>query len=117
MTLAGPHRDELRFLIDDVDAGTYGSRGQQRTAALSLKLAEVELMHRTSGEYPVLLLDDVLSELDAHRRRFLVHRLANGPEQAIITTTDLYALPQAFLEHCHRWRVELGQLRQDDGKT
>ncbi len=110
MTLAGPHRDEMRFLIDGVDAGVYGSRGQQRTAALALKLAEVELMRRETGEYPVLLLDDVLSELDEHRRRLLQNRLDNGPEQAILTTTDLHNLPEAFLQRCRLWRVQMGRL-------
>jgi DNA replication and repair protein RecF len=113
VTLVGPHRDEFRFLINGMDAGVYGSRGQQRTAALALKLAEVDLMHRETGHQPVLLLDDVLSELDAHRRRFLVQWLASddGPEQAIVTTTDPHTLPQAFLQSCQLWRVELGQLR------
>jgi DNA replication and repair protein RecF len=110
MTLVGPHRDEVRFLVNEVDAGVYGSRGQQRTAALSLKLAEVNLMRRETGEHPVLLLDDVLSELDEHRRRFLVHTLENGADQAIITTTDLHSLPTPFLERCHLWRVEMGRL-------
>jgi len=110
MTLMGPHRDEVRFSINEVDAGIYGSRGQQRTAALSLKLAEVNLMRRETGEHPVLLLDDVLSELDEHRRRFLLHTLENGTEQAIITTTDLRALPAPFLEWCHLWHVEMGRL-------
>jgi DNA replication and repair protein RecF len=110
MTLAGPHRDEVRFLINDVDTGVYGSRGQQRTVALALKLAEVDLMRRESGEYPVLLLDDVLSELDAHRRGFLLHYLDNGPQQAVITTTDLHSLPDAFIQRCHMWRVQMGRL-------
>jgi len=110
MTLVGPHRDELRFLINEVDCGIYGSRGQQRTAALSLKLAEVGLMRRETGEQPVLLLDDVLSELDEHRRRFLVHTLENGVEQAIITTTDLHTLPQTLLHGSCLWRVEMGCL-------
>jgi DNA replication and repair protein RecF len=112
VTLLGPHRDEVRFLINDADAGIYGSRGQQRTAALALKLAEVELMRREAGEHPILLLDDVLSELDAHRRRFLLHRLAspNGSQQAIITTTDLHSLPNTFLSSCQLWRVEMGRL-------
>jgi DNA replication and repair protein RecF len=110
MTLVGPHRDEARFLINGMDCGVYGSRGQQRTAALSLKLAEVDLMRRETGEQPVLLLDDVLSELDEHRRRFLVHTLENGAEQAIITTTDLRTLPEAFLKGSHLWRVEMGRL-------
>ena len=110
MTLVGPHRDEVRFLIDDVDAGVYGSRGQQRTAALALKLAEVHLMHQETGEYPVLLLDDVLSELDAIRRRFLVQWLDHGPQQAVLTTTNLHALPETFLQRCRLWRVTQGRL-------
>ena len=112
VTLVGPHRDEVRFLIDDVDAGVYGSRGQQRTAALALRLAEVGLMRRETGEHPVLLLDDVLSELDAMRRRFLVEWLGNGPEQAILTTTDMHTLPEAFLHRCPVWRVQLGRLTE-----
>jgi DNA replication and repair protein RecF len=118
MTLVGPHRDEVRFLVNGMDAGVYGSRGQQRTAALALKLAEVDLMRTETGEYPVLLLDDVLSELDEHRRRFLMHTLEDGTEQAIITTTDLHSVPQAFLQRCHLWRVEMGRLRVvDSGAT
>ena len=112
MTLAGPHRDEMRFTIDDIDAGVYGSRGQQRTAVLALKLAEVELMHNETGDYPVLLLDDVLSELDAHRRQFLLQRVDNGQQQAIITTTDLQALSPVFLQGCRLWRVEMGRLAE-----
>jgi DNA replication and repair protein RecF len=110
MTLMGPHRDEMRFLIDGVDAGVYGSRGQQRTAALAVKLAEVDLMHHETGELPVLLLDDVFSELDAHRRGFLVGALQGGSPQAIITTTGLPSLPEAFLQSCQLWRVEMGRL-------
>ncbi|MEJ2210817.1 MAG: DNA replication/repair protein RecF [Anaerolineae bacterium] len=112
MTLVGPHRDDVRFGVDGVDAGVYGSRGQQRTIALALKLAEVEFMNRRTGEQPVLLLDDVLSELDAHRRAFLMHALENGPQQSILTTTDLHALPAAFLRRCTLWRVEMGRLKQ-----
>lgn len=111
VTLVGPHRDEVRFLINDMDAGVYGSRGQQRTAALALKLAEVDLMQHETGECPVLLLDDVLSELDAHRRSFLLHALDDGPQQAIVTTTDLHVLPGTFLQRCQLWRVEMGCLR------
>jgi DNA replication and repair protein RecF len=112
VTLVGPHRDEVRFLINEVDAGIFGSRGQQRTAALALKLAEVGLMQHETGEYPVLLLDDVFSELDAHRRRFLLQWLDNGPQQAIITTTDLHTLPEAFLDRCQLWRVQMGQVSE-----
>jgi len=112
MTLAGPHRDEMRFMIDDIDAGVYGSRGQQRTAVLALKLAEVELMRHETGDYPVLLLDDVLSELDAHRRQLLLQRVEDGEQQAIITTSDLQALPPGFLQGCRLWRVEMGRLAE-----
>jgi DNA replication and repair protein RecF len=110
MTLMGPHRDEMRFLIDGMDAGVYGSRGQQRTAALAVKLAEVDLMHHETGEHPVLLLDDVFSELDAQRRGFLAGTLQGGSPQAIITTTGLHSLPEAFLQSCQLWRVEMGRL-------
>jgi DNA replication and repair protein RecF len=118
VTLVGPHRDEVRFVVNDADAGIYGSRGQQRTAALALKLAEVDLMRRETGQQPLLLLDDVLSELDARRRRFLVEWLSSedGPEQAVITTTNLHALPQAFAHACQLWRVEMGQLSALDAR-
>ena len=64
LTLTGPHRDDLNFIVNGTDIRRFGSQGQQRTAALSLKLAEIELVKRTVKDYPVLLLDDVLSELD-----------------------------------------------------
>lgn len=114
MTLVGPHRDEVRFLVNSMDVGVYGSRGQQRTTALALKLAEVNLMHTETGEHPVLLLDDVLSELDEHRRHFLVRALEDGVEQAIITTTDLHAVPKELLGRCHTWRVQMGRLSELD---
>src|SRR5207302_649789 len=79
--LLGPHRDDLEFLVNDVNMLTYGSRGQQRTVALSAKLAELAYMRACTGDEPVLLLDDVFSELDAERRssrtyRALLHREA-----------------------------------------
>ena len=114
MTLIGPHRDELRFLINDIDAGVYGSRGQQRTVALTLKLAEVDLMRSETSESPVLLLDDVLSELDAHRRHYLLESLNNGPQQAVITTTDLHVLPGTFLSRSRLWRVQMGRLTESE---
>jgi DNA replication and repair protein RecF len=119
VTLVGPHRDEVRFVVNDADAGIYGSRGQQRTAALALKLAEVDLMRRETGHQPLLLLDDVLSELDAQRRRFLVEWLssADGPEQAVVTTTNLHALPPDFAQACQMWRVEMGRLSAIDGES
>jgi DNA replication and repair protein RecF len=115
MTLIGPHRDELRFAINNIDAGVFGSRGQQRTVALTLKLAEVDLMRSETSENPVLLLDDVLSELDSNRRHYLLERLDNGPRQAVITTTDLHVLPSTFLGRSRLWQVQMGQLTEPKG--
>ena len=86
-TLYGPHRDDLRLLANGHDLRSYGSRGQQRSAALALKLAELVAMTRATGEAPLLLLDDVMSELDAQRRSTLLAVLEGVP-QAIISTTD-----------------------------
>jgi DNA replication and repair protein RecF len=86
-TTIGPHRDDFQFLVDGVDLNVYGSRGQQRTATLSLKLAEVAFMVRVVGERPVLLLDDVMSELDAARREYLEEVVA-ADGQVVLTTTD-----------------------------
>jgi len=86
-TTIGPHRDDIQFFIDDINVRNYGSQGQQRTAALSLKLAELELIKEESGESAILLLDDVMSELDATRQEFLIKSLSDI--QLFITTTDI----------------------------
>ncbi|MGI6235827.1 MAG: DNA replication/repair protein RecF [Christensenellales bacterium] len=87
ITLIGPHRDDLIITINGIDARKFGSQGQQRTAALSLKIAELELVKSEIGEYPVLLLDDVMSELDQTRRNHLMQYIGNKV-QTFITTTD-----------------------------
>lgn len=87
MTTVGPHRDDFSFLIGDVDIRKYGSQGQQRTAALSLKLSEIELVKKITKDTPVLLLDDVLSELDSNRQNYLLNSI--GSIQTIITCTGL----------------------------
>jgi DNA replication and repair protein RecF len=87
MTGCGPHRDDISFLIGDVDIRKYGSQGQQRTTALSLKLAEIELVRQSIGDSPVLLLDDVLSELDSNRQNYLLNSI--NDVQTIITCTGL----------------------------
>lgn len=87
MTLTGPHRDDLNFIINETDIRKFGSQGQQRTAALSLKLAEIELVKKTVKDYPVLLLDDVLSELDKKRQEHLLSGIRHI--QTIITCTGL----------------------------
>lgn len=83
----GPHRDDIKFLVNGIDVRTYGSQGQQRTAALSLKLAEIELVKRKIGDTPVLLLDDVLSELDSTRKKYLLDSIKEI--QTFITCTGL----------------------------
>ncbi len=87
MTSVGPHRDDFVFQIGGMDARKFGSQGQQRTAALSLKLAEIELVKKITGDTPVLLLDDVLSELDSSRQQLLLEGM--GDIQTIITCTGL----------------------------
>jgi DNA replication and repair protein RecF len=87
MSLLGPHRDDVQFTAQGRDLRTYGSRGQQRTAALSVKLGEVAIMQRALGAPPLLLLDDVMSELDGSRRALLLEAL-DGVQQALVTTTD-----------------------------
>ncbi|MDW8350499.1 MAG: DNA replication/repair protein RecF [Anaerolineae bacterium] len=104
MTLVGPHRDEVRFVANGMDLGDFGSRGQQRTAVLALKLAQVAWMRRRTGEEPVLLLDEVLAELDPHRRRCLLQQIG-GAHQTIITTTDLQRLDHAFVREAVVLRV------------
>lgn len=86
-TTTGPHRDDFSFVINGVDIRKYGSQGQQRTAALSLKLSEIELVKKISKDTPVLLLDDVLSELDSNRQNYLLNSIGNI--QTIITCTGL----------------------------
>lgn len=88
ITIIGPHREDLEIFINEVSARRFGSQGQQRSAALSLKLAELELAKKIRGEYPVLLLDDVMSELDINRRSQLLN-IMRGKSQLFITATDL----------------------------
>ncbi len=111
LTTLGPHRDEMRILSNGIDLGLYGSRGQVRTAMLSLKLAEVAWIREKTGHWPVLLLDEVLAELDTKRRADLLVRLAVA-EQALLTTTDLELFPQDFVHNTSLWRVGNGRLME-----
>jgi DNA replication and repair protein RecF len=112
-TLVGPHRDELRFLVDDqIDLGRFGSRGQGRTAVVALKLAEVDWMRQRTGESPILLLDEVLAELDTERRNFLLAQV-DGVEQAIITTTEPGFFGADFLSDTVLLRVEGGRVFEE----
>ncbi len=87
VTGTGPHRDDFTFIVNGIDIRRFGSQGQQRTAALSLKLSEIELVKKITGDTPVLLLDDVLSELDSSRQNYLLNSI--GDIQTIITCTGL----------------------------
>ena len=108
-TSLGPHRDELRFLSNKIDLGNYGSRGQLRTTLLALKLAEVSWLKEKNGDWPVLLLDEVLAELDDTRRQDLLNRLADS-EQALLTTTDLGLFSDDFRKSAGLWEIRQGEV-------
>ncbi len=108
-SLLGPHRDDMAFSVDGHDLRAFGSRGQQRTAALTLKLAELQMMRDETGDSPLLLLDDVMSELDAARRHTLLDALA-GVDQAVVTTTDWADFTPELLGQANQLTVEQGTL-------
>ncbi|UCD42056.1 MAG: DNA replication and repair protein RecF [Chloroflexota bacterium] len=109
VTTVGPHRDDLRFLENGIDLGVYGSRGQVRTAMLSLKMAEMAWMKEVTNYSPVLLLDEALAELDPSRREDLLDRLTNN-SQTLLTTTDLDLFTPDFVEKATLWRVSDGRV-------
>lgn len=107
VTTIGPHRDDLRFIINKADVSDYGSRGQMRTTLLAMKLAEVEWMKERTGEWPVILFDEVMAELDAQRRADLLKYVGMG-EQVLFTTTDLSMFSPEFVEQAEIWDVNGG---------
>lgn len=109
VTTIGPHRDELRFQANRIDLGHYGSRGQIRTALLALKLAEVQWIKERTGQWPVVLLDEVMAELDIKRRADLLATVEET-EQALLTTTDLKLYTPEFVEKSTRWKVQAGAI-------
>jgi len=111
VTTIGPHRDELRFLANNIDLGDYGSRGQVRTALLALKLAEVNWMKDRTGEWPVILLDEVMAELDVQRRADLLKYVGES-EQVLFTTTDLNLYEPDFVEKAEVWKVRDGKVEK-----
>src|SRR3954451_13954802 len=112
VSVLGPHRDDLLFQLGELPLSAYGSRGQQRTAVLALKLAEVDLMTAETGDTPVLLLDDIMSELDARRRGYLLNTLAGQDYQALITSADLAGFDAAFLEKSTLLEVTHGEIAE-----
>lgn len=110
-TSAGPHRDELELTLNGANVRIFGSQGQQRTAALSLKLSELELIKAEKGESPVLLLDDVLSELDEPRQRALLEAMSGC--QTFLTCTTLEGLKRAGMQGINAWRCVNGTLERE----
>src|SRR5436190_1949664 len=108
-TSVGPHRDDVSLRLDGQDARAYASQGQQRTAVVSLKLAEAALIHRRAGERPVLLLDDVLSELDGERRAALLGEVAGGG-QVIVTSVEAGPFPPELIAGALVWTVSEGRI-------
>lgn len=109
VTLTGPHRDDLSFSVNTKSLQTFGSQGQQRTAVLSVKLAEMELIKVEHGIYPILLLDDVMSELDLARRNFLLDFIKEKV-QVFITTTNLHSISDTTLKSSKIFRVAGGKI-------
>ena len=109
-TTVGPHRDDFSFMVGDVDIRRFGSQGQQRTAALSLKLSEIELVKKITKDNPVLLLDDVLSELDSNRQNYLLSTI--GDIQTIITCTGLDEFVNNRFEIDKVFKIENGSIAE-----
>jgi DNA replication and repair protein RecF len=107
-TAIGPHRDDFAVMMNGIDLGRYGSRGQQRLALIALKLAELDLLHESAGEPPILLLDDILSELDAQFRANVVSMLASRDAQICVTATEVEDLASPRLRHLPLWRSQRG---------
>ena len=109
MTLCGPHRDDLQFLVNGMDAQAFGSRGQQRSIAIALRLSELRYMTNRTGEEPVLLLDEAMAELDEDRRRLLLRLMETHP-QVLVTTSNAANFPQEFRDCATLMHVEAGEI-------
>jgi DNA replication and repair protein RecF len=107
VTTIGPHRDDIRFLSNNTDLGYYGSRGQIRTALISLKLAESTWLEKATNQKPVLLFDEVLAELDGQRRADLLEHLTND-HQVFLTTTDASLFAVDYRDQCDIWQINHG---------
>lgn len=108
-TIVGPHRDDILFYINSIDAKSFASQGQQRTVVLSLKLAELEFIKSITGETPILLLDDVLAELDSTRQNFLLNSIPEDT-QTIITTVDVSNFKEEYLKDVTVYNVSKGSI-------
>ena len=114
-TLYGPQRDDIRFLVNEQDVHRFGSQGQQRTTALAVKLAEIDLMNEQTGEYPLLLLDDVLSELDDDRQTHLLTAIQDKV-QTFLTTTSLSGVARQLINRPTIFQIAHGSIYMEDIK-
>lgn len=109
-TQSGPHKDDLLFLVNDSDVKIYGSQGQQRTTALAVKMAEIELIREETGDTPVLLLDDVLSELDSKRQKYLISCIKDM--QVILTCAGIEDMVKEYIKQGFVFHVENGKINR-----
>ena len=121
MTLVGPNRDDFYFKLDDKNLSLYGSQGQLRSAVLALKLSEVKLFTEKTGDFPILLLDDIFSELDIEKRNNLLNTLSNNV-QTIITTTDIENITEDIRKKANVYKIDDGniisiQKNNEDGEV
>lgn len=112
MTLYGIHRDDFKFILDDIDLSIFGSQGQQRLAILALKLSEVEIYKNNKNEYPILLLDDLFSELDNSKKNNIIKNLDNNI-QTIITTTDINKINKKLINLSKVFRIIDGKVEEE----
>lgn len=115
-SMVGPHRDDFAFETGGRDMGLFASRGQQRTASLALKLAEARFLADRASDPPILLLDDVFSELDAHRRGYLLAWISSW-DQALLTTAEPERIDRRVIASAHMLEVKAGQVRSSEGST
>ncbi len=109
-TQSGPHKDDILFFVNEKDVKQYGSQGQQRTTALSTKLAEIDLIEQETTQKPILLLDDVLSELDKNRQNFLMENI--GQLQTVLTCTGIEDVIKSYVKQAYLFHVEKGEIKK-----
>jgi DNA replication and repair protein RecF len=114
MTLAGPHRDDLEFVLNGMPLKRFGSQGQQRSFVLALKMAEISYLEDKFGDPPILLLDDMTSELDRKRNRNFMEFLEQRQMQVFITTTSLQNIMLHEAEQLCTFRIEAGQVLSEN---
>lgn len=117
VTLWGPHRDDLNLTVNGMDLKSFGSQGQHRTAVLALKLSELEFFRGESGEYPILLLDDVMSELDASRREALMRLIQSKEIQCFITTADPLDILKVYGKEANIYQIQAGVIQKQANKS